>query len=90
MSGVILSYRNSIGYVSIADVIVSGLSYARILDDDNGVLDVDLDDYTKAMERSEPYFDQYFNAELSLYVEPGEYPFIGKMSRFGHFVKFTI
>ena len=76
MSGIVLSYRNSIGYVSSADVVVTQLQYARILQ--NGEpLDIEIDDYYKAMDRSLYEFDDRFNVDLAYYVEEGEYPFIG-------------
>lgn len=76
MSGIILSYRNSIGYVSSADVVVSQLTYAKILQDDV-MLDVSIDDYYHAMENSFDHFNARFNADLAYYVKEGEYPFIG-------------
>ena len=78
MSGILLSYRYAIGYVSCADVVVSLLPYARVVTEDGqDPLDVSIDSYYAAMQRSVPHFDSRFNADLSDYVIEGEYPFIG-------------
>ena len=76
MSGIILSYRNSIGYVSIADSVVAQLRYARILHDGLS-LDIVMDDYIDIMERTQDLFDSHFTVELSQYVLQDQYPFVG-------------
>ena len=77
VSGIILSFWNSLGYLSIADAVVSKLTIISILDDDGQISRPNFLDVRKAMDRSAQHLDEQLTADLSVFAESGEYPIIG-------------
>ncbi|KAK2138911.1 hypothetical protein LSH36_2238g00026, partial [Paralvinella palmiformis] len=77
VSGIILSYRNSVGYISVADAVASEMTLISILESEQRILVPNEADIRKAMDRSAPYLDDQLTADLSQYVQSGEYPIVG-------------
>lgn len=76
VSGILLSYRNSIGYISTADANTALLPYARIKQGDD-ILDVEPDKMQETMKRAMGHFSDRMTVTLANHVRNNEYPFIG-------------
>ncbi len=77
MSGIILSYKYSIGYLSVADAVVAQLPYANIVDQDGHIQQLIVDNMQKAMDRSLQDLRTEIILNLADYTRDGEYPIIG-------------
>ena len=76
LSGLILSYRGSIGYLSTADTSVTGLSYATLVDDDGTPYSLDTEDIERAVAGSKVHLGDRLTADLKKFLSPGDYPII--------------
>ena len=77
VSGIILSYRYSIGYLSVAEATVAHLPYANILTENGTYLPLTTEGLTVAVRRSFTELAANWTADLVKYNPEGHYPMIG-------------
>ena len=76
VSGLVLSYQNSIGYVSMSEAVVTQLKYAALKINEQNIMPT-MSQLEVAMERCQKSLSSNLTIELSRCVAPGDYPIVG-------------
>ena len=77
MSGLLVTFKHSIGYLSISDAKTAGIKYARIVNRFGNVVEADVASVQAAMEETDSVRSIGLVGSLANYTSPEAYPIAG-------------